>query len=59
VIDESLESFYRLNFELTQGQFNYSLTEVENLMPWEREIYTYMIIKRLQEEKEERAKNAS
>jgi hypothetical protein len=31
---------------------NYSLTELENMMPWEREIYVGLLINYLKEEKE-------
>ena len=31
---------------------NYSLSDLENMMPWEREIYTGMLIKFIQEENE-------
>lgn len=30
----------------------YSLTELENMIPWEREIYLTMLIKHLEEENE-------
>jgi len=30
----------------------YSLTELENMMPWERNIYVSLLVKFLQEEKE-------
>ena len=30
----------------------YSLTEIENMMPWEREVYTALLIQHIQEEKE-------
>jgi hypothetical protein len=30
----------------------YSLTELENMLPWEREIYVNMLIQFLEEEKE-------
>ena len=33
---------------------NWSLTELENMMPWEREIYVQMLIEHLKEEKERR-----
>ena len=32
----------------------YSLSELENMMPWEREIYVQMLIEHLKEEKERR-----
>ena len=31
---------------------NYSLTELDNLMPWEREIYTGLLMNYLKEEEE-------
>ena len=31
---------------------NYSLTELENMMPWEREIYIGLLMNFLKEEKE-------
>ena len=30
---------------------NYSLTEIENMMPWEREIYLGLLMQYLEEEK--------
>ena len=30
---------------------NYSITELENMMPWEREIYLGLLMKYLEEEK--------
>ena len=35
---------------------NYSLTELENMIPWEREIYIGLLLKYLEEEKEAREK---
>ena len=35
-------------------EHHYSLTELENMMPWEREIYVKMLIDYLKEEKERR-----
>tara|TARA_E500000331_G_scaffold330614_1_gene352313 strand:- start:114 stop:242 length:129 start_codon:yes stop_codon:yes gene_type:complete len=36
---------------------NWSLTEIENLMPWEREIYVGLLIQHIEEENEKAAKN--
>ena len=38
---------------------NYSLSEIENMMPWEREVYTTFLIQYLEElkQKQEAAKN--
>jgi len=33
---------------------NYSLTELENLMPWERDIYVDMLVTFLKEQEEKR-----
>ena len=32
---------------------NYSLTELENMIPWEREIYIGLLLQYIEEEKEE------
>lgn len=44
-----LENYYRLSFALIQYH-KYSLTEIENLMPWERDIYIMMLEDHLEEE---------
>jgi len=46
----NLESYYRLNFALMQYH-KYSLTEIENLIPWERDIYVGLLQQHLEEEK--------
>ena len=46
-----LESYYRLNFALMQYH-KYSLTEIENMMPWERDIYVILLQQHLEEEEE-------
>jgi hypothetical protein len=30
----------------------YSLTEIENMMPWERDVYVMLLIRHLEEERE-------
>ena len=35
---------------------NYSLTELENMMPWEREVYVGLLIEHLEEQRKEEAK---
>ena len=44
-----LESYFRINFALMQFH-KYSLTEVENLMPWERDIYVTLLQQHLEDE---------
>ena len=39
---EDLVSYYKLNFALMQHH-KYSLTELENMIPWEREIYVSLL----------------
>ena len=46
---ETLESYFKLNFSLIQHH-KYSLTEIENLMPWERDIYVAMLNQYIEEE---------
>ena len=36
---------------------NWSLTELENMMPWEREVYVGLLMEHLEERKKEEAKN--
>ena len=33
----------------------YSLTEIENMIPWEREIYIHMLMEHIKEENERQA----
>ena len=40
----------KTNFQLMQHH-KYSLTELENMLPWEREIYIALLIEHLKEEK--------
>ena len=46
----NLESYYKINFALMQHH-KYSLTEVENMIPWEREVYITLLKQHIEEEK--------
>ena len=46
----NLENYFRLNFAMMQYH-KYSLTEIENMMPWERDIYVGLLQSHLEEEK--------
>lgn len=46
----SLESYYETNFALMQHH-KYSLTELENMLPWEREVYIGLLQNYLEEQK--------
>jgi len=45
-----LESYFRINFALMQFH-KYSLTEIENMMPWERDIYLALLQQHIEDEK--------
>ena len=54
-----LESYFKLNFSLMQYH-KYSLTEIENLIPWERDIYVELLKQHIEdEERKQQAANAS
>lgn len=46
---DSLMNHYKTNFALMQHH-KYSLTELENMMPWERDVYVNLLLAHLQEE---------
>ena len=39
------------NFSMMQ-HYNYSLTELENMIPWERDIYINLLMSHVKEEKQ-------
>ena len=45
-----LENYYKINFALMQFH-KYSLTEVENLIPCERDVYIGLLQQHLEDEK--------
>jgi hypothetical protein len=53
---ENLANYYKLNFALMQYH-KYSLAEIENMIPFEREVYTTLLIQYLEEEKQRIAAN--
>ena len=48
---ESMVNYYKTNFQLMQHH-KYSLSELEGMIPWEREIYIQQLLQYLEEEKE-------
>jgi len=46
-----LSNHYQTNFAMMQHH-KYSLTELENMVPWERQIYIDMLVNYLEEERE-------
>ena len=55
---ESLENYYKTNFQLLQN-FHYSLHEVEDMLPWEREIYLTLLINDIREKNEKAQQNGN
>jgi len=49
----TLENYYRTNFSLMQHH-KYSLTEIENMMPWERTVYISLLNTWIKEQDEAR-----
>ena len=49
MVHNNLENYFRLNFALMQYH-KYSLTEIENMMPWERDIYLGLLNQYIEEE---------
>ena len=45
-----LANYFKLNFALMQYN-KYSLTEIENMMPWERDVYVGLLQQHLEEER--------
>lgn len=46
---ESLSNYYKTNFGLMQHH-KYSLTELDNMIPWERQLYVGLLVQHLQDE---------
>ena len=46
---DSLKNMFETNFALMQHH-KYSLTELENMIPWERDVYVNLLIHHLQEQ---------
>ena len=45
----SLESYYKTTFQLMQHH-KYSLTELENMLPWEKEVYITLLSQYIEEQ---------
>lgn len=46
-----LESYYKTNFALMQHH-KYNLSDIENLIPWERDIYVTLLKNWIEEEEQ-------
>jgi len=45
----NLESYYNLNFQLMQHH-KYSLGDIENMIPWERDVYVGLLKNYIEQE---------
>ena len=46
---DSRENYYKTNFALMQHH-KYSLSDLENMIPWERDVYVNLLMAHIQEE---------
>jgi hypothetical protein len=53
---EDLASYYKTNFALLQHH-KYSLSDLENMIPWEREVYVGLLQQYIEEENLKNASN--
>lgn len=54
---DTLQNHYEVNFELVQHH-HYNLTEIENMMPFERQYFIELLIKYLNEKAQQQEKVA-
>ena len=45
----NIESYFKINFAMIQHH-KYSLTELDNMIPWEKEIYITLLQQYIEEE---------
>ena len=53
-----LEAYFKINFSLMQYH-KYSLTEIENMIPWERDVYVELLKQHLEEEREKQKQDGN
>jgi hypothetical protein len=53
-----LENYFKLNFALIQYH-KWSLTEIENMIPFERDIYTILLKQHIEEEEQKAQQRAN
>ena len=53
---ESLMNHHKTNFILMH-RFGYSLTELDNMLPYEREVYVMLLLQHLEKEKQKAQSN--
>ena len=58
MVHMDLENYFRLNFSLMQYH-KYSLWEIENMIPWERDVYVGLLQQHLEEEQLKQTQQAA
>jgi len=58
MVHMDLPNYFRLNFSLMQYH-KYSLTEIENMIPWERDVYVELLRQHIEEEEYKQQQNAN
>ncbi len=48
---DNLINLFKTNFAMVQHH-KYSFTEIENMMPWERDVYIQMLVEHVEKENE-------
>jgi len=48
---DELVNYYKINFALIKFH-NYTLEDLENMLPWERDVYVSLLIRYIKEENE-------
>ena len=48
---ETLENYFKTSFLLSRHH-KYSITEIESMMPWEKEVHLILLLQALEEEKQ-------
>jgi hypothetical protein len=55
---DNMKNFYRTNFALVQHH-KYSLSDIENMMPWERQVYIDLLAAHIQELEQQKRDQAA
>jgi len=50
-------NYYKTNYQLMQN-FHHSLSDINDMLPWEREIFITLLVEDLKEQQEERDRQA-
>lgn len=60
LVEGSVRNYFTINFKLlTSNDIHFDLTQLENMLPWEKDIYIYQLIDLLKKKKERAEQNAA